>query len=196
MAAAGLMPVPEIQFRKYADPAAEQFNDCGTMRWRTVESVRRAHGGANSRRLFQMRRSLAQPESNEVQWLHGLGWRRRDALERPRRQELDFWAGCGNDADCVVVGGDPNDCTGVLLCDFAVARGYRSAAAKMVLDNSANRGVCADYCAVPSCPDPTQPVCDAVSRKCVLEMYPLTPSSTPDASTPLPPLPDAGADGP
>jgi 2-oxoisovalerate dehydrogenase E1 component len=35
MAVAGLMPVPEIQFRKYADPAAEQINDCGTMRWRT-----------------------------------------------------------------------------------------------------------------------------------------------------------------
>ncbi|HEY3811740.1 MAG TPA: transketolase C-terminal domain-containing protein [Caulobacteraceae bacterium] len=35
MALAGLMPVPEIQFRKYADPAAEQINDCGTMRWRT-----------------------------------------------------------------------------------------------------------------------------------------------------------------
>ncbi|MDB5368994.1 MAG: pyruvate dehydrogenase [Roseomonas sp.] len=28
------MPVPEIQFRKYADPAVEQINDC-TMRWRT-----------------------------------------------------------------------------------------------------------------------------------------------------------------
>ena len=36
MALAGLMPVPEIQFRKYADPAAEQLNDCGTMRWRTA----------------------------------------------------------------------------------------------------------------------------------------------------------------
>jgi 2-oxoisovalerate dehydrogenase E1 component len=35
MALAGLMPVPEIQFRKYADPATEQFNNCGTMRWRT-----------------------------------------------------------------------------------------------------------------------------------------------------------------
>ena len=35
MAAAGLMPVPEIQFRKYLDPATEQINDCGTIRWRT-----------------------------------------------------------------------------------------------------------------------------------------------------------------
>ena len=35
MAVAGLVPVPEIQFRKYADPATEQLNNCGTMRWRT-----------------------------------------------------------------------------------------------------------------------------------------------------------------
>ncbi len=34
MALAGLLPVPEIQFRKYADPATEQINDNGTMRWR------------------------------------------------------------------------------------------------------------------------------------------------------------------
>jgi 2-oxoisovalerate dehydrogenase E1 component len=36
MAMAGLTPVPEIQFRKYADPAHEQINDCGTIRWRTA----------------------------------------------------------------------------------------------------------------------------------------------------------------
>ncbi len=35
MAVAGLMPVPEIQFRKYADPATEQINNLGTIRWRT-----------------------------------------------------------------------------------------------------------------------------------------------------------------
>ncbi|MBU3699019.1 MAG: pyruvate dehydrogenase [Candidatus Kapabacteria bacterium] len=35
MAASGLVPVPEIQFRKYLDPATEQINDCGTLRWRT-----------------------------------------------------------------------------------------------------------------------------------------------------------------
>lgn len=35
MAYAGLKPVPEIQFRKYADPATEQLNNCGTVRWRT-----------------------------------------------------------------------------------------------------------------------------------------------------------------
>lgn len=36
MAVAGLLPVPEIQFRKYADPAHEQISDAGTLRWRTA----------------------------------------------------------------------------------------------------------------------------------------------------------------
>src|SRR5690349_23838792 len=31
MAVAGLLPVPEIQFRKYAEPALEQINDCAPM---------------------------------------------------------------------------------------------------------------------------------------------------------------------
>jgi 2-oxoisovalerate dehydrogenase E1 component len=36
MAIAGLLPAPEIQFRKYADPAHEQISDIGTVRWRTA----------------------------------------------------------------------------------------------------------------------------------------------------------------
>jgi len=73
MAAAGLMPVPEIQFRKYADPAEEQLNDCGTMRWRTANRfaapmVVRIPGG-----FFK----VGDPwhsQSNEVKWIHAVGW--------------------------------------------------------------------------------------------------------------------------
>jgi 2-oxoisovalerate dehydrogenase E1 component len=36
LALAGLLPVPEIQFRKYADPAHELITDLGTLRWRTA----------------------------------------------------------------------------------------------------------------------------------------------------------------
>lgn len=36
LALAGLMPAPELQFRKYADPAFEQLVDAGTIRWRTA----------------------------------------------------------------------------------------------------------------------------------------------------------------
>jgi 2-oxoisovalerate dehydrogenase E1 component len=36
LALAGLRPAAEIQFRKYADPATEQINDLGWLRWRTA----------------------------------------------------------------------------------------------------------------------------------------------------------------
>lgn len=73
MACAGLMPVPEIQFRKYADPAEEQLNDCGTMRWRTANRfaapmVVRMPGG-----YFK----CGDPwhsQSGEVKWVHAIGW--------------------------------------------------------------------------------------------------------------------------
>ena len=70
---AGLMPVPEIQFRKYAEPALEQINDCGTMRWRTNTISCGADGAANAGRLLQVRRSLAQPD-HQVQFVHNPGW--------------------------------------------------------------------------------------------------------------------------
>lgn len=74
MALAGLMPVPEIQFRKYADPAAEQLNDCGTLRWRTANRfaapmVVRMPGG------FFKCGDPWHSQTNEVQWVHGIGWR-------------------------------------------------------------------------------------------------------------------------
>ena len=73
LAAAGLMPVPEIQFRKYADPAEEQLNDCGTMRWRTANRfaapmVVRIPGG------FFKAGDPWHSQSNEVKWIHSIGW--------------------------------------------------------------------------------------------------------------------------
>lgn len=74
MAMAGLMPVPEIQFRKYADPAAEQLHDCGTMRWRTnnrfaAPIVVRIPGG------FFKCGDPWHSQTAEVEWLHNIGWR-------------------------------------------------------------------------------------------------------------------------
>jgi len=74
MALSGLMPVPEIQFRKYADSAVEQLNDCGTMRWRTANRfaapmVVRMPGG------FFKCGDPWHSQSNEVQFVHAIGWR-------------------------------------------------------------------------------------------------------------------------
>ena len=73
MALAGLMPVPEIQFRKYAEPALEQINDCGTMRWRTANRfaapmVLRMPIG------FLKCGDPWHSQTNEVQFVHNPGW--------------------------------------------------------------------------------------------------------------------------
>lgn len=73
MAIAGLMPVAELQFRKYADPATEQLNNCGTMRWRTANRfaspivVRVAGGYAKCGDPWHS-------VSSEVTWIHAVGW--------------------------------------------------------------------------------------------------------------------------
>ena len=73
MAYAGLIPVPEIQFRKYADPATEQLNNCGTIRWRTnnqfaAPMVVRIPGG------FAKCGDPWHSVSAEVVWAHTPGW--------------------------------------------------------------------------------------------------------------------------
>jgi len=73
MAVNGLLPVPEIQFRKYADPAMEQINDCGTMRWRTnnrfaAPMVVRMPVG------FFKCGDPWHSQTNEVQFIHSPGW--------------------------------------------------------------------------------------------------------------------------
>jgi 2-oxoisovalerate dehydrogenase E1 component len=74
MAIAGLMPVSEIQFRKYADPAMEQLNNTGTIRWRTKNRfaspmVVRMPGGFG-KDVGDPWHSL----SDEVRFAHAYGW--------------------------------------------------------------------------------------------------------------------------
>lgn len=74
MAYAGLKPVAEIQFRKYAEPAMEQLHDCGTVRWRTANRfsapivVRIPVGYGKSADLWHA-------ESKEATWIRAPGWR-------------------------------------------------------------------------------------------------------------------------
>lgn len=73
LAYTGLMPVAEIQFRKYADPATEQLKNTGTTRWRTANRfaapmVVRMPGG------FAKCGDPWHSESNEVFFAHIVGW--------------------------------------------------------------------------------------------------------------------------
>jgi len=74
MALCGLMPIAEIQFRKYADPATEHLNNCGSLRWRTANRfaapiVVRMPGGFG--------KDVGDPwhsVSDEVRFAHMHGW--------------------------------------------------------------------------------------------------------------------------
>jgi 2-oxoisovalerate dehydrogenase E1 component len=73
LAYGGLMPVAEIQFRKYADPATEQIKNTGTIRWRTANRfaapmVVRMPGG------FAKCGDPWHSESNEVFFARMPGW--------------------------------------------------------------------------------------------------------------------------
>jgi 2-oxoisovalerate dehydrogenase E1 component len=74
LALCGLLPVAEVQFRKYADPATEQLNNCGTIRWRThnrfaAPIVVRMPGGY-APKCGDPWHSVC----GEVQWVHATGW--------------------------------------------------------------------------------------------------------------------------
>lgn len=71
----GLMPVPEIQFRKYADPATEQINDIGTVRWRTKSQFT---AGMVIRIPVGFAKRTGDPwhsVSGEATFAHQIGWR-------------------------------------------------------------------------------------------------------------------------
>ncbi|HYM21365.1 MAG TPA: thiamine pyrophosphate-dependent enzyme [Candidatus Kapabacteria bacterium] len=75
MAFAGLKPVPEIQFRKYADPATEQINDAGTVRWRTKSQF---VAGMVVRIPAGFAKKTGDPwhsVSGEATFAHQIGWR-------------------------------------------------------------------------------------------------------------------------
>jgi 2-oxoisovalerate dehydrogenase E1 component len=75
LALAGLLPLPEIQFRKYADPAHEQINDLGTLRWRTANSFAAPVVVRIPVGYGKMTGDPWHSVSGEAIYAHTLGWR-------------------------------------------------------------------------------------------------------------------------
>ncbi len=74
LACAGMLPVPEIQFRKYADACFEQINNIGTIRWRTNNTIAtpmvvRMAGG------FRKVGDIWHSVTSESTYAHMTGWR-------------------------------------------------------------------------------------------------------------------------
>ncbi len=96
---------------------------------------------------------------------------RCSALRDKTYSDKRIWEGCdpalGN-AQCIKIGGQPTDCTGVLACAFAVNRNFRDVAEKSVIDIVADDAVCEYACSKPTCIEGEVAVCEATSRRCLL----------------------------
>jgi len=129
MALAGLMPVPEIQFRKYAEPATEQIHDCGTMRWRThnrfaAPMVLRVPGG------FFKCGDPWHSMTNEVEFVHNPGWKVA-VPPMPRMRSGCFAAACAVTTRCCS--------SNTARCSTMPGRGGRGRAMNMSCHSAARK---------------------------------------------------------
>jgi hypothetical protein len=85
-------------------------------------------------------------------------------------QALLTWEQCDptQPNQCIVVQGNPKDCTGVLTCNFAVNPNYRTQAEQTVLVMGEQSRGC-NLCATPSCGNGETAYCEPASRRCMVQ---------------------------
>ncbi len=79
---------------------------------------------------------------------------------------LEAWQRCNPGDTCIVIGGNPHDCTGVLTCDFPIVPKFRAQAETAVLAMGEQSKGC-NLCAVPNCVGGTTAYCEPVSGRCI-----------------------------
>jgi hypothetical protein len=92
-----------------------------------------------------------------------------DQLRSSTLSNLESWESCDpNDPEaCIVIPGNPRDCTGVLACDIAVNPHHRGDAEQAVLSIAQQSQSCF-LCAVPNCAGGSAAWCEPVTRRCML----------------------------
>jgi len=95
------------------------------------------------------------------------------------------WAECTRSEECIVVGGNTADCTGVLSCNFAVHRQYRLEAERRVASLPEDTVDCM-VCNSPNCESGNLPFCEPVSGRCmILTKLIESEDGDPDAAMPM-----------
>jgi len=88
-----------------------------------------------------------------------------------KRDELSVikhtWERCDRDVDCLIIGGNTSDCTGVLACNLAVNRLYRDQAERRIASLPEETVDCV-RCASPNCPEGELAVCEPISHECII----------------------------
>jgi hypothetical protein len=93
-----------------------------------------------------------------------------DHCESLRDELTDFkdaWSTCETDYDCIKIGGNGKDCTGILSCDLAVHRASRLEAERRIASLPEETQDCIE-CTSPNCVSGDLAVCEPVSQRCIL----------------------------
>ena len=120
------------------------------------------------------------------------------SLRDQEYQELVTWQACDRNGDlnaqCIILPGNPKDCTGVFSCDaIAINRHHRSELEVAVLHSADGSKGCYS-CNTPSCLAGNIPYCEPVSQRCIVVGNLIGPDASSDSATPNPmPTGDSGA---
>jgi hypothetical protein len=87
----------------------------------------------------------------------------RDELTKTKRQ----WSRCSSHADCIKIGGNPGDCTGIMTCNFAVNRSSRLEAERRVASLPEETLDCSE-CTAPNCVSGDIAFCEPRSGQCMV----------------------------
>lgn len=93
------------------------------------------------------------------------------------------WQSCEQHEDCIIVGGNTADCTGIMSCNFAVNRQYRHAADRRVASLPEETADCFE-CASPNCIRGEITLCEPVSGRCIIVTEILDDGSSQAAAEP------------
>jgi hypothetical protein len=87
----------------------------------------------------------------------------RDELTGLKRQ----WTRCSDHSDCIKIGGNPGDCTGVMTCNFSVNRNVRLEAERRIASLPEETVDCTE-CTSPNCVAGDISFCEQVSGRCII----------------------------
>lgn len=82
-------------------------------------------------------------------------------------REKISWQSCERSSDCIIVGGNEGDCTGVFSCNVAVNTSSRVAAERRIASLPELTVDC-HQCGSPNCPDGEIAICEEDSRLCFI----------------------------
>lgn len=90
-----------------------------------------------------------------------------EKLRNELSAQKNEWAECTRSEECVLVGGNTADCTGVLSCNFAVHRQHRLTAERRVASLPEDTVDCM-ICNSPNCESGKLPYCEPISGRCMI----------------------------